>query len=156
MRRISRDPHDIQAARDSITKAVADTAYAAAMVRAIGCSKQAGRLEKIAQNIAAALGDTPSIPDTPPLPRLDRTDPAAWIAVGRSVKKAKKSFHDDLFGPLCKVAPTRVLDRLTNKVMNMNCDLENEMFRCIGKARIDDLILNPLWVFYGGGDAILR
>ena len=56
MRRISRDPRDVQVARDSITKAVADTVYAAAMVRAIGCRKQAGRLEKIAQKVAAALG----------------------------------------------------------------------------------------------------
>ena len=28
--------------------------------------------------------------------------------------------------------------------------------RCLGNDRIDDLILNPLWVFYGGGDATLR
>ncbi len=155
MRRISRDPRDVQVARDSITKAVADTVYAAAMVRAIGCRKQAGRLEKIAQKVAAALGDTPSIPDTQPLPRFDRTDPASWIAVGRSVKKARGSCMD-LCSPLCKVASVRVWDRLGDKVMNMNEGLENEMFECLGNDRIDGLILNPLWVFYGGGDATLR
>jgi hypothetical protein len=155
VRRISRDPHDVQAARDSIANAVADTVYAAAMVRAIGCHKQANKLEKTAQKVAAALGDTPSIPDTPPLPRFDRTDPAAWIAVGGSVKKARGSCMD-LCTPLCNVASVRVFDRLNGKAMNMNEGLENEMFKCIGNGRIDDLILNPLWVFYGGGDATLR
>lgn len=155
MRRISRDPRDVQAARDSISKAVADTVYAAAMVRAIGCHKQADKIEKTAQKVGAAMGDTPSIQHTLTLSQLDRKDPAAWIAVGRSLKNARKSCMD-VCSPLCKVASVRVWDRLSGKVMSINDGLENEMFRCLGNDKIDDLILNPLQVFYGGGDATLR
>jgi hypothetical protein len=147
----SRDPWDISIAENYIRQATVAVQNAAAMVRAIGCTSRAKALDRLAEKVAAALGGSPPTWERTEIVPFDRSNPAAWIAVGNSIKDARRAVLA-LCTPLCRVAPVRLWDRISAQVSRVDdskSTLENEMFRSLGNDNIDGLIDNPLYVFYG-------